>query len=155
MTDDALILSQISASPAGKAHAAALTLTNSQSSFTIADLASAFDITPRAIRFYEAEGLITPERRGQSRIFSKRDVARLAWVLRGKRVGFSLSEIKELLDLYDVGDGRLTQREKTLQKCRAQLASLEAQRQDLDQVIDELNDFCRAIENMVLPKTKR
>jgi prefoldin subunit 5 len=60
-----------------------------------------------------------------------------------------------LLDLYDVGDGRLTQREKTLQKCRAQLASLEAQRQDLDQVIDELNDFCRTIENMVLPKTKR
>jgi DNA-binding transcriptional MerR regulator len=126
-----------------------------QASYSIADLSRAFAVTARAIRFYEAEGLITPERRGQSRVFSKRDVARLAWVLRGKRVGFSLDEIRQLLDLYDVGDGRLTQREKTLEKCRTQLIALEDQRRDLDLVIEELSQFCTTIENMVLPKTVR
>ena len=75
-------------------------------------------------------------------------------MLRGKRVGFSLADIRDLLDLYDLGDGRLTQREKTLQKCRNRLQSLEAQRRDLDQVIEELSQFCATIETIVLPKTK-
>jgi DNA-binding transcriptional MerR regulator len=118
--------------------------------FTITDLADAFQVTPRAIRFYEDQGLIAPERRGQNRVYTKRDYARLAWVLRGRRVGFSLADIRELLDLYDKGDGRLTQRAATLAKCRAQLDALVDQRRDLDHMIDELETFCSTLENLVL-----
>jgi DNA-binding transcriptional MerR regulator len=119
--------------------------------FSIADLADAFGITTRALRFYEDHELLRPERRGQTRIYTRADFARLAWVLRGKRVGFSLAEIKELLDLYDIGDGRATQRTKTLEKCRERLAHLEAQRQDLNAMIDELHQFCITMEIMVPP----
>jgi DNA-binding transcriptional MerR regulator len=73
--------------------------------FTIADLSSEFDVTARALRFYEDQGLISPVRQGLSRIYSKRDRARLAWILRAKRVGFSLSEIRDMIDLYDLNDG--------------------------------------------------
>ena len=82
--------------------------------FSISDLSAEFGVTPRALRFYEDEGLIAPERRGTQRIYSQRDRARLAWILRGKRVGFSLSEIREMIDLYDVGDGRRVQRDVTI-----------------------------------------
>jgi DNA-binding transcriptional MerR regulator len=122
--------------------------------YSIADLAEAFTVTPRSIRFYEDEGLISPERRGQNRVYSSRDVARLAWVLRGKRVGFSLADIREMLDLYDAGDGRASQRQVTLEKCRTRLAALQSQRADLDHVIDELDTFCTTIEKIVLPKSK-
>ncbi|MFX5701288.1 MerR family DNA-binding transcriptional regulator, partial [Acinetobacter baumannii] len=71
--------------------------------FSISDLSAEFGVTARALRFYEDEGLIAPERRGTSRIYSQRDRARLAWILRGKRVGFSLGEIREMIDLYDIG----------------------------------------------------
>jgi DNA-binding transcriptional MerR regulator len=119
--------------------------------FSITDLADAFGITTRALRFYEDHALLRPERRGQTRIYTRADFVRLAWVLRGKRVGFSLAEIKELLDLYDIGDGRATQRAKTLEKCRERLATLEAQRQDLNAMIDELQQFCTTVETMVPP----
>lgn len=152
MTDSAT-LPEVSAGPMSASAVAAFAV--DQATYSIADLAAAFGITPRAIRFYEAERLISPERRGQTRIYSRRDFARLAWVLRGKRVGFSLAEIRDLLDLYDAGDGRVTQRAKTLEKCRQRLVSLEEQRADLDHVIDELQHFCSTIETMVLPKTKR
>ncbi len=154
MTSEAAILPDpASAIPVGPmAASATAALAGGQTSFSIAELAEAFGVTARAIRFYEAEGLIAPERRGQMRVYSKRDFARLAWVLRGKRVGFSLAEIREMLDLYDAGDGRVTQRAKTLEKCRQRLTSLEAQRADLDHVIDELADFCSTIETIVLPK---
>ena len=78
------------------------------SSFTITELSLAFNVTPRAIRFYEDQGLIAPERQGQNRVYSRRDRARLAWILRAKNVGFSLAEIREMIDLYDLGDGRST-----------------------------------------------
>ena len=120
--------------------------------FTITDLVGAFDITPRTIRFYEDEGLLQPVRRGQMRIYSKADYARLAWVLRGKRVGFSLSEIREMLDLYSADASRSAQRIKTLEKCRERIAVLESQRNDIDQMIDELEDFCATVEAMVAPK---
>jgi DNA-binding transcriptional MerR regulator len=116
--------------------------------YTIAELAEACGVTHRAIRFYEDQGLITPERRGQQRIYTKRDQARLAWIVRGRQTGFSLSDIRELLDLYDLDDGRATQRAKTLERCKERLAALEKQRADLDAIITELNSFVGTLETM-------
>ena len=115
-------------------------------SYSITDLSAEFAVTPRALRFYEDEGLIAPERRGTSRIYSHRDRARLAWILRGKRVGFSLAEIREMIDLYDVGDGRHTQRAVTLDRCRQRIAALEAQKHDIDAALAELHDFVSLVE---------
>lgn len=117
-------------------------------SFTITDLSLAFHVTPRAIRFYEDQGLIAPERVGQNRVYSRRDRARLAWILRAKNVGFSLAEIREMIDLYDLGDGRVRQRQVTLEKCRGRIATLLEQRADIDASIDELQHFCRVIEQV-------
>jgi len=108
---------------------------------TIGELCDEFGVTARALRFYEDEALIAPERRGTQRLYSERDRARLAWILRGKRVGLSLAEIKELLDLYDVGDGRRTQRLKTIERCQAKADALKRQRVDIDATIDELTSF--------------
>ena len=114
--------------------------------FTISDLCEEFGVTARALRFYEDEGLIAPERRGTQRVYAQRDRARLAWILRGKRVGFSLGEIREMIDLYDLGDGRRVQREVTAQRCRDRIAALEAQKRDIDAAIAELDDFVRTLE---------
>jgi DNA-binding transcriptional MerR regulator len=110
-------------------------------SFSISDLCAEFSVTPRALRFYEDEGLIGPERRGTTRIYSHRDRARLAWILRGKRVGFSLGEIREMIDLYDVGDGRSTQKQVTLERCLERIELLENQKRDIDAHIAELQQF--------------
>jgi DNA-binding transcriptional MerR regulator len=115
--------------------------------FSISDLCAEFDVTARALRFYEDEGLIGPERRGTQRIYSHRDRARLAWILRGKRVGFSLGEIREMIDLYDVGDGRKVQRLVTLERCRARIELLENQKRDIDAHIDELHQFVALLES--------
>src|SRR4029453_3011632 len=109
--------------------------------YAIGELCEAFGVTPRALRFYEDEQLIAPQRRGTARLYSDRDRARLAWILRGKRVGFSLAEIGELLDLYDLGGHRETQRRVTIDRCRDRVASLKRQRHDIDHTIDELEAF--------------
>ena len=115
--------------------------------FSISDLCGEFGVTARALRFYEEEGLIDPERRGTARVYSHRDRARLAWILRGKRVGFSLGEIKEMIDLYDVGDGRQVQRKVTLARCLDRIALLENQKRDIDEHIDELNQFVELLKS--------
>lgn len=114
--------------------------------FSISDLSAEFDVTARALRFYEDEGLIAPERRGTTRIYSQRDRARLAWILRGKRVGFSLGEIREMIDLYDIGDGRKIQRQTTIERCRDRISLLTAQKRDIDAAIHELDDFVTLLE---------
>ncbi len=114
--------------------------------FSIGELCDEFGVTARALRFYEDEALISPERRGTTRLYSERDRSRLAWILRGKRVGLSLADIKELLDLYDIGDGRKTQRIKTVERCQAQADKLEQQRIDIDATLNELKDFIALVK---------
>jgi DNA-binding transcriptional MerR regulator len=109
--------------------------------FSISEMCAEFGVTARALRFYEDEGLISPRRQGLARIYSHRDRARLAWILRGKRVGFSLADIREMIDLYDVNDGRRVQREVTIQKCTDRVAFLNAQKRDIDAAVAELTEF--------------
>ncbi|MFK7867706.1 MAG: MerR family DNA-binding transcriptional regulator [Roseobacter sp.] len=105
---------------------------------TIRKMCDTFDVTPRTLRFYEAKELLFPIREGQKRLFTKRDRARLKLILRGKRFGFSLEEIRQLLDLYDMGDQQLTQMTRTVEIARERLSDMERQRDALNEAIDEL-----------------
>lgn len=120
--------------------------------FTITQLSEAFGITPRAIRFYEDRGLLTPRREGQNRIYTARDRVRLGLILRGKRLGFRLDEIGEMLDLYDLGDGQVEQLRVTLERSRQRLETLRRQREDIDQAMAELDEACHTLEHMLATK---
>lgn len=111
-----------------------------QKTMTIREMCEAFDVTPRTLRFYEAKELIFPIRDGQKRLFTKRDRARLKLILRGKRFGFALEEIRQLLDLYHMGDSQQTQLQRTYELAERHLADMEAQRAELDEAIGELKE---------------
>jgi len=108
--------------------------------YSIAELAREFGITARTIRFYEDEGLIKPRRQGLTRLYSAHDRVRLSWILRGKRLGFSLAEIKQLLDLYQVDRTGVQQMRERLRRSRVHIEDLERRRADLDQHIAEFKD---------------
>ncbi|MCW5746311.1 MAG: MerR family DNA-binding transcriptional regulator [Alphaproteobacteria bacterium] len=108
--------------------------------WTIAQLAKEFDVTARAIRFYEDEGLLAPTRHGTARIYSAGDRARLGWILRGKRLGFSLGEIRELLDLYHADRSGVQQLKGVLRKSREHIAELEKRLRDLRAQLAEFRE---------------
>lgn len=114
--------------------------------YTISELAREFGLTPRAIRFYEDKGLVAPTRIGQNRLFNARDRVRLSLIVQGKKVGFSLSEIRDILDLYDVDEGRTTQLKFAVAKFRSRIEQLIVQRREIDQAIDDLEAACAAAE---------
>ncbi|WCR19945.1 MerR family DNA-binding transcriptional regulator [Paracoccus alcaliphilus] len=105
---------------------------------TIRQMCDTFDVTPRTLRFYEARELIFPERRGQHRLYDRRDRARLTLILRGKRFGFSLEQIRQLLELYEPGGANQTQIAAALDAARARLADMERQYHELEGAIDDL-----------------
>ena len=109
--------------------------------YSISDLAHEFDVTPRAIRFYEDEGLLNPRREGSRRIYSKRDYVRLKLVLRGKRLGLSLAQVREMFDLYDAARDERPQLEKFLAALGARREQLERQRLEIDEELAEIRAF--------------
>lgn len=114
-----------------------------EETLTIREMCDAFLVTPRTLRFYEAKELLFPIREGQKRLFTKRDQARLKLILRGKRFGFSLEEIRQLLDMYHIGDQQATQLSRTYEIAQERLRDMERQREELDQAIEELKEQIR------------
>ena len=116
--------------------------------YTISELAREFGVTTRTIRYYEDQGLLSPKREGSNRVFQNRDRVRLKLALRGKRLGFSLGEIRELFELYDVSRDERRQLEEFLQKLERRRALLEQQREDIEVMLNEIDFFanqCRRL----------
>jgi DNA-binding transcriptional MerR regulator len=120
--------------------------------YSIGDLCAEFELSHRAIRFYEDRGLLSPQRIGGNRIYGARDRARLQLILRGKRLGFALADIKELLELYDSDPDHLEQLHATLRKGRARIAELERQRQEIALTVKELREIGAYIEERIRQK---
>lgn len=116
---------------------------------TIREMCEAFEVTPRTLRFYESKELLFPIRQGTRRFFTRRDRARLKLILRGKRFGFSLEDIRQILDLYDQDSTNEAQTLKTYELAQARLAQMEAQRAELDIAITELRNELMASEPMI------
>lgn len=117
--------------------------------FSIRQLCLEFKCTPRALRFYEDKGLLAPARQGLNRVYSYKDRARLVLILRGKRVGLALAEIREILQLYDKTDGSAVQSATALRKFKARIVAMEQRREDIDHAIAELQDACGRLEAML------
>ena len=122
---------------------------------TIREMCDFFEVTPRTLRFYEQKELLFPKREGQKRLFARRDRARLKLILRGKRFGFSLEEIRQLLDMYDMGDQQHTQIAKTYEIAKHRLADMERQREELDAAIGELKDQPAWGEKILMQKQRK
>ena len=114
--------------------------------YTIRQLCLEFKCTPRALRFYEDKGLLNPARDGLNRVYSYKDRGRLVLILRGKRVGLSLSEIGEILDLYEADESGVQQAAKSLKKFRERIVALEQQKRDIDEAIAQLEAGVAAME---------
>lgn len=126
-----------------------LELRRPERTFTIRQLCLEFKCTPRALRFYEDKGLLSPARQGLNRVYSYRDRARLQLILRGKRVGLSLAEIREILQLYGKEDGGAAQNAKALRKFHERIVAFEQQREDIDHAIAELREACARLEGQL------
>lgn len=120
-----------------------------EETMTIREMCDAFGVTPRTLRFYEAKELLFPIRDGQKRLFTKRDRARLKLILRGKRFGFSLEEIRQLLDMYYIGDQQATQLIKTYEIASERLSDMVRQRDELNTAIADLEEQMRWGEKMI------
>ena len=123
--------------------------------YTVTQLCREFDVTPRALRFYESKGLLHPSRQDTRRRFGNRDRARLALILRGKRFGFSLAEIGELLDLYDTDDSQVTQLTRTIETAEQRLAEMRRQREELEVGIVDLQDQLDLVRRILAEKQKQ
>jgi DNA-binding transcriptional MerR regulator len=119
---------------------------NDQELATITELAEALGMTPRAIRFYESKGLILPQRVGANRVYNHRDRGRLKLIQRAKRLGFSLEDIREYLDLYDADPVQIEQQQLLLSKVKVRIAELEQQQIDLATTLEELREIARQTE---------
>ncbi|MGA0023235.1 MAG: MerR family transcriptional regulator [Burkholderiales bacterium] len=117
--------------------------------YTISDLAQEFDVTTRTLRHYEDQGLITPQRDGINRIYSHRDRVRLKLALRGKRLGFSLSEIRELFELYDLANDERRQLEEFAVKLERHRSQLVQQREDVEVMLNEINFFANQCQRLL------
>ena len=117
--------------------------------FSIGELAREFDVTPRAIRFYETEGLLSPRRDGQRRIYTPRDRTRLKLTLRGKRLGLTLSEIRDLIDMYEPGRDERPQLERFVAVLAAHRAALARQREDIDAQLAEIAAFEKKVRKQL------
>jgi DNA-binding transcriptional MerR regulator len=122
--------------------------------FTIRDLGREFGVTARTLRFYEEKGLLSPQRDGQDRLYGRRDRARLKYVLMGKCVGFSLDEIREMLDLYDLGDRQETQLKSAQGKFQDRIGRLEKQKAEIDRALAELVHARKLIEGMLATRER-
>jgi len=116
---------------------------------SISDLAQEFGITTRTIRHYEDQGLLSPARKGQNRLFSKRDRVRLKLALRGARLGFTLGEIRELFDMYDLAHGEKLQLEEFFTKLQKRRDLLQQQREDIDVMLEEISFFERQCRKLL------
>jgi DNA-binding transcriptional MerR regulator len=131
------------------AAALAATSAHSDETFRIRDLVRECGVTARTLRFYEEKGLLTPRRSGQDRLYSRRDRARLKYVLMGRGVGFTLDEIREMLDLYDLGDGQTTQLKVAEGRFRERIAQLEQQKAEIERMIHQLTYASEAAARML------
>jgi len=127
----------------------------SEQTFTITELSREFAVTPRTIRYYEDQGLLAPRREGRQRVYAKRDRTRLKLALRGRRLGFSLAEIREMIDMYDTARGEGSQLAKFLDGLKERKAALAQQRRDIEELLAEIDTFERQCKELLKAGAKR